>query len=230
MLTEKKAELGHGNFIPWVEAKCDFSARVAQMAMRSYSKTKSTSHLTESDALAISRDTWGNSGGSVVDKYSGQDEWYTPSEYVEAVRNCLGFIDLDPASNEVANRVVKAATYYTAEDDGLSQDWFGNVFLNPPYKQPLVAQFTQRLVDSYIAGQVSAAVLLTNNSTDTLWWHGAASVSAAACFTRGRISFYRDKEYDSPTNGQVFLYFGQDVGTFRREFQSFGWIALQGNG
>jgi hypothetical protein len=64
---------------------------------------------------------------------SKSNEWYTPSEYIEAARLVMGSIDLDPASCEYANETVMAGEYFNKEDDGLSQSWFGNIWLNPPY-------------------------------------------------------------------------------------------------
>ena len=58
---------------------------------------------------------------------SGNREWCTPSEIAEAAPTIMGGIDLDPASNDTAQENVKAATYYTAADDGLAREWFGRV-------------------------------------------------------------------------------------------------------
>jgi len=118
---------------------------------------------------------------------------------------------------------VKAEAYYTRETDGLSQEWAGNVFLNPPYKMPLVAQFVTKLIDGYQSGAVPQAILLTNNNTDTDWWQLAARSAAAVCFTDGRVSFYNDAgEWSAPTNGQTFSYFGRRVVKFCNTFTPFG--------
>ena len=63
---------------------------------------------------------------------SSTPEHYTPVEVVEAARNTLGIIDLDPASCQAANRVVRATRYFTRDDNGFIQPWHGRVFLNPP--------------------------------------------------------------------------------------------------
>lgn len=64
---------------------------------------------------------------------SASVEHYSPPAIVEAARATLGAIDLDPASSELANRVVRASVYFDDAADGLSGDWTGRrVFCNPP--------------------------------------------------------------------------------------------------
>ena len=59
-------------------------------------------------------------------------ERYTPTDIVERSERVLGGFDFDPASCEKANQVVRAARFYTAEDNGLEQEWRGRGFINPP--------------------------------------------------------------------------------------------------
>jgi DNA N-6-adenine-methyltransferase (Dam) len=67
---------------------------------------------------------------------TGNNEWFTPPQYIEAARRMLGEIDLDPASHSIAQQAVKAARFYTLQDDGLAREWHGRIWLNPPYAQP----------------------------------------------------------------------------------------------
>lgn len=155
-------------------------------------------------------------------------EWYTPSKYVEAARVVMGGIDLDPASCEEAQRVVQAAAYFTAGDDGLSQDWHGRVWLNPPYGTDgggsVAGVWVARLVDAYRSGQVTAAVLLVNAVTDRKWFQPLWDFPV--CFTDHRIKFNTPNGTpDSPIAGSAIVYFGEDVTGFVRAFSPFGVVA-----
>jgi hypothetical protein len=61
------------------------------------------------------------------------DECYTPKWFFDN----LGLeFDLDPCSCPPEFSNVPAKTLWTIEDDGLSKDWFGRVWMNPPFSKP----------------------------------------------------------------------------------------------
>lgn len=153
---------------------------------------------------------------------SGDNEWYTPKEYIEAARQVLRKIDLDPASNLVANDVVKAAKFYTAEDSGLDNEWSGNVWMNPPYESGLIGQFAEKLCDSYASGSVKKAVVLVNNATETRWFQTLAEQASAICFPKGRVKFWHPRKVAVPLQGQAILFLGSKPDEFARAFSQFG--------
>lgn len=154
-------------------------------------------------------------------KASESNEWYTPARYLEAARRVLGGFDLDPASNPTANQTVQATTCYTIDDDGLSKDWAGRVWLNPPYGG-MSGPFAARLLEHFVAGKVPAAVLLVNaNSTDAGWFQPLWNF--LLCFTNHRINFVSPVGAESgSTHGSVFVYFGPDRDRFIEEFMPLG--------
>jgi len=154
---------------------------------------------------------------------TGEVELYTPARYIEAARAVLGEIDLDPASNDIAQKTVKASKYFTVKTDGLKRQWKGRVWLNPPYHRDLLPAFVDKMVAEVDAKRVTAAIMLTNNCTDTEWFGMALSSCAAVCFTKGRIKFERPNgKKVLPTQGQTFFYFGGDVERFESVFFSIG--------
>jgi phage N-6-adenine-methyltransferase len=157
--------------------------------------------------------------------FTGNNEWYTPERYIELAREVLGNIDVDPASNDFAQQKVRASEYYTEETNGLNKNWVGNVWLNPPYAQPAIGDFINKIVDEVEAGHVKSAVMLTHNYTDTAWFQKAARAATAICFTRGRVKFEGPNgEVAAPTQGQAFFYFGDELIKFCEAFSDVGFI------
>lgn len=158
---------------------------------------------------------------------TGEDEWYTPPAIIELARKTMGSIDLDPASCEEANKIVKAKKHFTAKDDGLSKDWFGNVWINPPFSEPTVQKFTQAVADKYISGEIKQGCIIINNATETRWFQYMASRCSAICFPKGRIRFLdknSEQKPGSPLQGQAILYFGKNTERFENNFRELGLI------
>jgi ParB family chromosome partitioning protein len=159
-----------------------------------------------------------------VSNNSGNNEWYTPAEFCESARVVMGEITLDPASCKVANKQVRASKFFTAEQDGLNREWFGCVWLNPPYGQPLIADFAKKVVTEWQSGRIQAAIVLVNNATETAWFQSMLIEAHAVCFKSGRIRFLdaTGAPANTPLQGQAFLYFGPDKKAFVREFSKYG--------
>ena len=160
-----------------------------------------------------------------VGENTGESEWYTPAEYIEAACAVMGDIDLDPASTAAANVKVGATVYYDTERDGLRYAWYGRVWLNPPYAQPLCSRFCGKLVEEFAADRVTEACVLVNNATETEWFQGLARASAAMCFPEGRVRFWHpERESSAPLQGQAVLYLGPNVTEFLARFGRFGFV------
>jgi phage N-6-adenine-methyltransferase len=226
-LIRKKDSLDYGDWLPWLDANADalgFKRAAAARMMDAARRFRVNEECGESEALQISRQVWGNDNVRGT-QGTGENEWYTPREYIEAARDVLGEIDLDPATSEYAQSAIGATRYFTKDDDGLEHEWHGRVWLNPPYAQPLIAHFVAKMIQEFGAGRTTAAIMLTHNYTDTEWFHNAAGVANAICFTRGRIRFYQpDGAIAAPTQGQTFFYFGDNVRLFTERFAEIGLV------
>ena len=163
-----------------------------------------------------------------VSHNSGNNEWYTPAPIIEAAREVFGgAIDIDPASNNVAQEIVKARTYYTSETNGLIYPWFGKVWMNPPYAATLIKQFSAKLVSDFEDGWVDEAITLTNNSTETKWFQAIAEISSAVCMPKGRVRFWAPGKLATPLQGQSITYVGKNPDRFVKVFKEIGVVFVK---
>lgn len=130
-------------------------------------------------------------------------EWYTPPEIIRA----LGEFDLDPCTSHVAYDLNHSAThYYTKEDNGLSKEWFGRIWLNPPYDQPTITHFIRRLA------QHGNGIALLFNRCDNKLFHDVIFPTADCLFFfQNRISFFKPSGVrgDRPGCGSILVAWGE---------------------
>jgi len=159
---------------------------------------------------------------------SKNDEWYTPKYIVDIARNIMGNIDLDPASCFLANQIVNADKYYSLEDDGLQQKWFGRVWLNPPYSKMAIKRFSETFLEKYKMKEFDEGIILVNNATETRWFQTLLHSASCACLLKGRVRFYNDmlEQANSPLQGQCLLYFGINTLRFSEETSVVGSVLM----
>ncbi len=133
---------------------------------------------------------------------SKSDRWFTPVAIVAAVRATLGGIDLDPASEPLANARVGAAMFFDEADNGLTRKWSGRVFLNPPggvYPKghPLSSKsrtllFWDKLMEEVDGGRLAGAIFMAfsvNFLASSQGRSRRSGVDFVHCVPRDRIRF-----------------------------------------
>ncbi|MEM7017164.1 MAG: DNA N-6-adenine-methyltransferase [Pseudomonadota bacterium] len=153
---------------------------------------------------------------------SQSDEWYTPPEFIDRARQVMGTIDIDPASNEHAQRWIKATTYYTATDNGLEQPWHGCLWLNPPYGNQ-TSLWTDKAMAEYHSGHVKQGILLVRPAVGTAWYQRLAELFPC-CIPHKRIRFLNEQgiEQSQPVHGNAFFYLGDELDSFKVSFSDVG--------
>jgi len=168
----------------------------------------------------------------MMQNLTGNNEWRTPAKYIEAVKNVLGEIDIDPATNDEAQKFIQAKAHHTIDDSGLNYSWNGRCFMNPPYSRDLIPKFADKFVRELECGNITEGIVLVNSATDTGWFHQLYQSASAMCLTKGRIGFLRpEQSYQVNTGkkgqlGTALLYFGEDIESFVSEFKQFGLLTL----
>lgn len=127
---------------------------------------------------------------------STTDEWLTPPEIIRA----LGDFDLDPCAScsqtHIDGKVMGIGkTRYCKCDDGLSKNWRGRVWLNPPYGRETGRWLARMAVHA-------DGIALIFARTDVGYFHDSVFRTAhALLFPMGRLKFLRGDGTKPKFNG-----------------------------
>ena len=111
------------------------------------------------------------------------DDWFTPPAVIDALGGARSF-DLDPCTM-IARPWDTARAHYTPEDDGLAKEWFGRVWLNPPYNRDQIGAWLWRMA------RHGRGVALIFARTETEVFHRTVWEQAEALlFLEGRLHFH----------------------------------------
>lgn len=117
-----------------------------------------------------------------TDMSDTEDAYATKPELWRPLADSLGGFNVDPASGAESEHI--ADTVYTAEDDGLSQEWHGNVWLNPPFSDK--TDWYRKAVNEVNAGNARTVVALAPVDTSTQWFQNWFGRAGYICWLEGR--------------------------------------------
>lgn len=134
------------------------------------------------------------------------ETWFTPPAIIEALGGAESF-DLDPCSH-INRPWPTAKRHLTIADDGLRHDWHGRVWLNPPYSNPTIGRFLQKMATH---GQ-GVALIFARTETEAFFAH-VWDAASGLLFLRGRLHFCRMDGTPAPANcgaPPVLVAYGSD--------------------
>ena len=139
----------------------------------------------------------------VYQNYS--DEWETPQELFDELDAEFHFT-LDAAASDERH---KCTRYYTKEQDGLLQDWGGEVvWCNPPYSRGLMEKWVEKAYrECRTDGTV--VVLLIPSRTDVKYFHRFILHRAEIRFIRGRLK-YDNAKHNAPFSSMIVIFRGAE--------------------
>ena len=238
-LKEQKAKLVHGEWVPWVQNNLQFDVRTAQRYRKLYENRKFIAakndtlplSLTEAHkAIAKAGTRTARKKASTPPppilpnikksefKTSSSQEWGTPWDLFNNLDEEFHFT-VDVCASACNTKCEK---YYDIEQDGLVQDWTGEiVWCNPPFQQEAIIKWLKKAKESKCT-----SVFLLPARTETGWFYEYA--------LKGEIRFiYRPIRFllpnGEPSSGRGL--FGSMIVIFRKgcSFKiSLAWLAGSG--
>lgn len=162
-------------------------------------------------------------------------DWNTPRWILDMVRQVMPVIDLDPASNAIANYNVGASVFWDFFDWGLRRAWVtpdglpAKVWLNPPFGkyrgEGNLMLWTNKLIREFVQGNVPEAMILTTDATSDKWFVPLKN-RFPIWFPNGRVSFEdaTGKAIPGNTKGSAIAYLGPNEKLFRDVFNERGTV------
>ena len=136
---------------------------------------------------------------------SKTDMWATPQEFYDKLNDEFNFT-LDPCATEDN---AKCDNFFTVDDDGLKQDWSGNiVFCNPPYGRA-IKEWVKKSYEESLKNNTTVVMLIPSR-TDTIYFHEFIYGKAEIRFIKGRLKF-GDAKNSAPFPSVVVIYRNNEV-------------------
>jgi hypothetical protein len=173
-----------------------------------------------------------------VQHLSKSSLWMTPEPILEASRELMGSIELDPASDWEANERVRADSFFA--EDALNQFWGAStVFLNPPGGRGQPKAFWNKLLEAWKHEDVKQAIYIAF-SLEQLQ-QNQSMLDFPVCFPNKRLKYVpREGKAASPTHASAIVYLPPRAGDesarfvsksmaemFKDIFSKFGKVKLQ---
>lgn len=161
-----------------------------------------------------------------INQDSGNTEYYTPIEIVDAARKVLGGFDLDPASSHQANKTIQAVEYFTADDDPLNSIWLGSVWMNHPFSRENNPLWIRKFINQYLNGNMCEGICITFAATSEKWFQPL--LDYPQCYLSPRTNYYLPDGTlkKGVTKGSVVTYLGGNVDKFKEVFSAFGKVKI----
>ena len=127
---------------------------------------------------------------------SNTDLWSTPQAFFDKMDKEFHFTCDVCATKDNA----KCDLFYSPEEDGLSQEWEGVCWMNPPYGRE-ITKWVKKASESNKA----TVVCLLPARTDTAWFHDYIYGKAEIRFIRGRLKF-GDGKNSAPFPSMIVIF------------------------
>jgi phage N-6-adenine-methyltransferase len=137
-----------------------------------------------------------------------KDSWETPDSIYQKFGGRFQ-CTLDVCASESNT---KCPTFFDEHINGLSSDWYGRVWCNPPYsniKAWVAKAYRQR-------NNCQIIIMLLPAKTDTKWFHSYIYRKATITFLKGKVVFTKRSEIvGRPNFSSMIVVFKPDTKTFR---------------